>query len=102
MFKVYCQRNIAYFVKMKLRTYCLSCREQTNNIDSKRVTMTNKVIRDKSRCAECVSDKSRFMAQEKSKSSQKKKRKQKPNKKVFFEYYKTNMLTYCLVCKRNT
>ena len=64
--------------------------------------MTNKVVRDKSRCAECVADKSRFMAQEDSKSSQKKKSKQKPNKKVVIEYYKTNMLTYCLVCKRNT
>ena len=48
---------------MKLRTYCLGCREQTGNIGSKRITMTNKVIRDKSRCAECYSDKSRFMKQ---------------------------------------
>ena len=41
------------------------------------------------------------MAQEDSKSSQKKKGKQKLNKKVVIEYYKTNMLTYCLVCKKN-
>ena len=51
--------------------------------------MTNKVIRDKSRCRECLSDKSRFL-------------KQKPNKKVVIKYYKTNMLTYCLRCKKNT
>ena len=66
---------------MELKTYCLSCREHTNNIDSQRVTMTNKVVRDKSRYAACLSDKLRFMAQEDSKSSQKKKSKQKPNKK---------------------
>ena len=46
---------------MKLRTYCFGCREHTGNIVSKKVTMTNKVIRDKSRCAECFSDKSRFI-----------------------------------------
>ena len=37
--------------------------------------MTNKVIREKSRCAECVPDKSRSMAQKYSKSNQKKKKK---------------------------
>ena len=58
------------------------------SIGSKRVTMTNKVIRDKSRCAECFSDKSRFM-------------KQNIIKKVVIKYYKTKMLTYCLKCKRN-
>ena len=57
---------------MKLRTYCLSCREHTKNVGSKRVAMTNKLIRDKSRCSECLSDKSQFMAQEDSKSSRKK------------------------------
>ena len=54
---------------MVLRTYCLACRKHTNYIASRKVTMTNKVIRDKSRCGECLSDKSRFM-------------KQKPNTKV--------------------
>ena len=48
---------------MKLTTYCLSCRKHTNNIGSKTVTITNKVIRDKSSCSECLSDKSRFMKQ---------------------------------------
>ena len=48
---------------MKLRTYCLACRKHTNNIASRKVTMTNKVIRDKSRCGECLSDKSIFMKQ---------------------------------------
>ena len=49
---------------MVLRTYCLACRKHTNNIASRKVTMTNKVIRDKSRYSECLSDKSRFMKQE--------------------------------------
>ena len=54
---------------MKSRTYCLACRKHTNNIGSKTVTATNKVIRQKSRCAECLSDKSRFTRQQ-------------PNKKI--------------------
>ena len=60
---------------MKLRTYCLACREHTDNISSKKITMTNKVIRDKSMCAQYFSDKSRFM-------------KQKSNKKAVIKYYK--------------
>ena len=42
---------------MVLRNYCLACRKHTKNIASKNVTMTNKVIRDKSRCSECLYDK---------------------------------------------
>ena len=41
-----------------MHTYSLSCRRHTGNIGSKRVTMRNKVIRNKSRCANCMSDKS--------------------------------------------
>ena len=48
---------------MKLRTYCLSCTEHTGNIGS------NKVIRDKSGCGQCFSDKSRFMKQKHDKRS---------------------------------
>ena len=50
-------------IKMKLNTYCLACRKHTNNIPSRKVIMTNKVIRDKSRYSECVTDKSRYMKQ---------------------------------------
>ena len=71
---------------MKLKTYYLPCREHTDNIGSKRVSMTNKVIREKSRCAQCLSDKSRFM-------------KQKHCKEGVIKYYKTNMLTCCLSYK---
>ena len=42
---------------MKLRTYCLACSKYTNNIASRKVTMTIKVVRDKSRCGDCLSDK---------------------------------------------
>ena len=74
---------------MKLRTYCFACKKYTNNIASRKVTMTNKAVRDKSKHRQCFSDISRFL-------------KQKPNKKVVYKFYKTNMLTYCLKCTRNT
>ena len=48
---------------MKLRIYCLACRKHTNNIASRNVSMTNKVIRNKCRCSGCLSDFSRFMKQ---------------------------------------
>ena len=54
---------------MKLKTYCLACRKHTNNIASRKVTMTNKVIRDKSRCGDCFFDKSRFLKQNHNKKS---------------------------------
>ena len=45
---------------MVLKTYYLTC---IFSLASRKVAMTNKVLRDKSRCAECLSDKSRFMKQ---------------------------------------
>ena len=48
---------------MVLRTYCLACKKHTNNIASRKVTMKNKVIREKSGFSECLSDTSRFMKQ---------------------------------------
>ena len=52
---------------MKLKTYCLACKKHTNNNAPRKLTMRNKVIRDKSRCGESLSDKSRFMKQKHSK-----------------------------------
>ena len=52
-----------------MQTYCLECKKYTNNIRSKKVTMTNKVVGDKSRCASCMSDKSRFLKQKYNKKS---------------------------------
>ena len=43
-------------------TYCLASRKHTNNIGLRNTTMTNKVIRNKSRCV-YLSDKSRFLKQ---------------------------------------
>ena len=48
---------------MRLRTYCLARREHTGSINSKKITMTNIVIRNKLKYAECFSDKSSFMKQ---------------------------------------
>ena len=40
-----------------MRTYCLACRKHTYNVGLKNTSMTNKVIRNKSKCFECLSDK---------------------------------------------
>ena len=48
---------------MVLRTYCLACKKHTDNFGSKNVSVTNKVIKNKSRCSTCLNDKSRFMKQ---------------------------------------
>ena len=40
-----------------MQTYCLSCRKHRDNIDSKKVIMTNKVVRQTWKYANCVSKK---------------------------------------------
>ena len=40
-----------------MRTYCLVRRIHTNNIESRNITMANKVIKNKSKCGVCLSDK---------------------------------------------
>ena len=45
-----------------MRTYRLACRKHTNNVGIRNTTMTNKVIRNKSKYV-CLSDKSRFLKQ---------------------------------------
>ena len=70
MFKICCHKVIPSLKNMQ--TYCLSCRKHTDNIGSKEVTVTNKVIREKSRCANCVAEKSRFLKQNSNKKSNKK------------------------------
>ena len=44
-----------------MQRYCFSCKKHTNNIGSKKVIMTNKLVRERSRCANCMVDKSRFL-----------------------------------------
>ena len=41
-------------------TYCLGCKDYTDDVKSQEVKMTNKVIREKSNCVICRSSKSRF------------------------------------------
>ena len=52
-----------------MQTYCLGCKKQPDNIGSKKVIMINKVIRDKSRSVNCMTDKSRFLKQKHNKKS---------------------------------
>ena len=40
-----------------MKTYCLSCKKHTDNIGSNKVIMTIKVIRQASKCANCVAEK---------------------------------------------
>ena len=46
-----------------MQTYCLSCRKRTDNIGSKKVIILNRVIKQTSRYANCVVEKSRFLKQ---------------------------------------
>ena len=48
---------------MKMKTHCLACRKYTDNLNSRNVIMKTKLIRDKSRCGDCFSDKSRLLKQ---------------------------------------
>ena len=43
-------------------TYCLGCKDYTNNFKPQEIKMTNKVLREKSNCVVvCWSSKSRFL-----------------------------------------
>ena len=50
-----------------MKTYYLGCKKPSGNIGSKKVIMTNKVIRQVSKCANCVAKKSRFLMQKSNK-----------------------------------
>ena len=41
-------------------TYCFGCKDYTKNFRPEKVKMTNKVVREKSHCIVCRSNKSRF------------------------------------------
>ena len=61
-------------------TYCLGCKDFTHNFRPQDVKMRNKVLREKSNCIVCRSNKSRLL-------------KQKHN---------NNKKTYCVKCKNST
>ena len=44
-------------------TYCLGCKDYTHNFRSQEIKMMNKVLREKSNCIVCQSNKSRFLKQ---------------------------------------
>ena len=44
-------------------TYCLGCKDYTRNFKSQELKMTNKVLREKSNCVVCQSNKSQFLKQ---------------------------------------
>ena len=44
-------------------TYCLGCKDFTHNFRPQVVKMTNKILREKSSCVVCRSNKSRFLKQ---------------------------------------
>ena len=50
-------------VKRPRTTYCLECKGFTHNFTPQEVKMTNKVLREKSNCVVCRSNKSRFLKQ---------------------------------------
>ena len=50
-----------------MQTYCLSCKKHTDNIGSRKVIMTNKVVRQASKCANCIAEKSKFLKQKSNK-----------------------------------
>ena len=48
-------------VKQARTSYCFGCKDCTQNFRPDKVKMTNKVLREKSHCVVCQSNKSRFL-----------------------------------------
>ena len=69
-------------------TYCFGCKDYTKNFRPEKVKMTNKVLREKSHCVVCRSNKSRFLKQK--------------DKLTIDVTYKNKMKTYCMKCRKNT
>ena len=76
--KTICQKHFTKLQKMKNTqseikpikigkrpgtTYCFGCKDFTHNFRPQEVKMTNKVLREKSHCVVCRSNKSRFLKQ---------------------------------------
>ena len=60
-------------------TYCFGCKDFTHNFRPQEVKVTNKVLREKSNCVACRSNKSRFL-------------KQKHNNKKYFNALLINVI----------
>ena len=78
MFKMDCQKHFTKFQKMKITkskikpikvgkqsgtTYCFGCKDYTKNSRLEKVKMKNEILREKSHCVVCRSNKSRFLKQ---------------------------------------
>ena len=73
MFKMDCQNKyyLQYIDIINVRpiktrkkigtSYCLGCKDYTNNFKPQEIKMANKVLREKSNCVLCRSSKSRFL-----------------------------------------
>ena len=46
-----------------MKIYCIKCKRKTDSIDSKKESIANKLIIDKSRCKTCKANKSTFVRQ---------------------------------------
>ena len=49
--------------KQPATTYCFGCKDYTKKFRPEKVKTTNKILRQKSNCIVCQSDKSRFLKQ---------------------------------------
>ena len=49
--------------KQSETTYCFGCKHYTKNFRPEKVKMTNEILREKSNCVICRSNKSRFLKQ---------------------------------------
>ena len=56
-------KNVKHILKTLGTTYCLGCKDYTHNFRPEKVKMANKVLREKSHCVVCSSNKSRFLKQ---------------------------------------
>ena len=73
MFKMDCQKKyyLQYIEIINVRpiktrkkigtSYCLGCKDYTNNFKPQEIKMANKMLREKSNCVLCRSSKSRFL-----------------------------------------
>ena len=50
-------------IKIGKQPYCFGCKDCTKNFRPEKVKMINKVLREKSHCVVCWSNKSRFLKQ---------------------------------------
>ena len=49
--------------KILATAYCFGCKDYIKNFRPEKVNMTNKIVREKSHCIVCRSNKSRFLKQ---------------------------------------